>query len=145
MVTIDEMHEMLNEISEEFPEEFYKDLNGGISLLPDKKRSPYAVGDDLFILGEYHYDKMGRYIYIFYGSFMQIYGQVSKTALRKRLKKTVAHEFTHHLESLAGERGLEIKDEIQKQEYLERKMRTYKKDVEDGMDPDDLQTGNGDA
>lgn len=138
MVTIDEMYQMLDEVAQEFPQEFFQDLNGGISLLPDRRRSPYAVDDDLFILGEYHHDKMGRYIYIFYGSFMQIYGHLSPQALKQRLKKTVAHEFTHHLETLAGERGLEIKDEIQLEQYKVRnkakKMHTEPKDIE----PDDI-------
>lgn len=132
MITIDEMYRMLDEIASGFPEEFYKELNGGISLLPDRKKSPYAIGDDLYILGEYHHDKMGRYIYIYYGSFMRVYGYLSVDALRQRIKKTVAHEFTHHLESLAGERGLEIKDQIQLEEYRERRMYTEKRDIEDG-------------
>ena len=134
MVTIDEMYQLLDEVAQEFPQEFFEDLNGGISLLPDKKRSPYAVGDDLYILGEYHRDRMGRYIYIFYGSFMKIYGHLSPQEIKRRLKKTVAHEFTHHWEDLAGERGLEIKDQIQLEQYRARnaakKMHTEPKDIE---------------
>lgn len=132
MITIDEVYKMLDEIAGEFPEEFYKELNGGISLLPDIKISPYAVGDDLYILGEYHHDRMGRYIYIYYGSFMRVYDHLSEDALRRRIKKTVAHEFTHHLESLAGERGLEIEDAIKLEEYKQRKMYTKKRDIESG-------------
>lgn len=134
MISIDKMYEMLDQIASEFPEEFYKELNGGISLLPERKISPYAIGNDLFILGEYHHDKMGRYIYIFYGSFMRIYGNLSESELRERLKKTVAHEFTHHMESLAGERGLEIKDELQKKEYLSRKQYTERRDIENDIE-----------
>jgi hypothetical protein len=36
---------------------------------------------------------------------------------RERLKKILIHEFTHHLESLAGERDLEIKDAMDLEEY----------------------------
>jgi len=129
MVTIDEMQLLLENVAAAFPEEFYQELNGGISLLPDVKRSPYAQGDDLFILGEYHHDGMGRYIYIYYGSFMRVYGNLSQNALRRRLYKTVSHEFTHHMESLAGERGLEIKDEEDIERY---QMRTTRRDIEDG-------------
>lgn len=138
MITIDEMHQMLDEVAQEFPDEFFESLNGGISLLPERKISRYDLGDDLFTLGEYHNDKMGRYIYIYYGSFMKVYGHLSRKALRQQLKKTVAHEFTHHFESLAGERGLEIKDEIQIARYTEnrkaKKMRTVPKDIKrDGI------------
>lgn len=120
MLTIEEMHRMLDGIAAEFPPEFYEELNGGISLLPEAKRSPYAREDDLYILGEYRHDKMGRYIYIYYGSFMRLYGRLKPERLSEKLKKTVAHEFTHHLESLAGERGLENKDEEQIEEYISR-------------------------
>lgn len=129
MVTIDEMQMLLESVAEEFPDEFFRELNGGIGLQQELKRSPYARGDDLFILGEYHHDRMGRYIYIYYGSFMRAFGHLNRNALRRQLYKTVSHEFTHHMESLAGERGLEIKDE----ENIERyQMRTTQRDIDDG-------------
>ena len=40
MLTFDEAGELLDEMAEEFPPVFYKDLNGGISLLPDAKPDP---------------------------------------------------------------------------------------------------------
>ena len=40
---------------------------------------------------------------------------------KERLKKTLFHEFTHHLESLAGERDLEIEDERQLAAYRREK------------------------
>ena len=43
---------------------------------------------------------------------MQIYGYMTEEALRRRVRKTVLHEFRHHLESLAGEKDLEIEDAI---------------------------------
>ena len=74
MITIDETHEMLDKIACELPEEFYRDLNGGILLLPQEKLSPAAVADDLYILGEYVYStSMGRLIYIYYGSFARMF------------------------------------------------------------------------
>ena len=36
---------------------------------------------------------------------------------RDELYTTLSHEFTHHVEGLAGERGLEIKDELEMEEY----------------------------
>jgi hypothetical protein len=111
MVTIDQAEVMLEEIAAELPREFYQKLNGGILLLPDVKMHPARRADDLYIMGEYNYSReMGRYIVIYYGSFERLYGHLSPEAMREKLKKTLVHEFTHHIENLAGERGLEIKD-----------------------------------
>lgn len=121
MISIDRAHEMLEQIAAEFPEEFYEKLNGGICLLPQVKYSHHARANDLCILGEYHRDVMGRYIYIYYGSFCRVYGHLDEAGFYEQLRKTVAHEFTHHLESLAGERGLEHKDADDLEDYLRRK------------------------
>jgi hypothetical protein len=114
MITIDEAQLMLDEIAEELPPEFFKELNGGILLLPERKISPHAREDDLYIMGEYHHStSMGRMITIYFGSFQQLYPETTAPRMKKKLKDTLLHEFTHHLESLAGERGLEIKDREQ--------------------------------
>jgi predicted Zn-dependent protease with MMP-like domain len=119
MVSIDEMEVMLNELALELPEEFYNELNGGIMLLPQVKQSP--AGKGLFIMGQYHRSKgLGRYITIYYGSFEKVYGGLSAARLKNQLRKTLRHEFRHHVESLAGERGLEIEDERTIAEYLRR-------------------------
>lgn len=122
MISIDEMEEMLNEIATTFPQDFYTDLNGGIILLPETKLHNKSEGNDLYILGEYNRDKnLGRFIAIYYGSFSQVCGYYSKEQLFEQLKSTIKHEFTHHLESLAGERGLEIKDAQDIAKYLDDK------------------------
>lgn len=117
MIDIDEMHQMLDEIAEEFPEAFYETLNGGINLLPQAKRNPEVEDLRLYVLGEYCHDAMGRYINLYYGSFRQVFGHLDSNALRKELKRTLAHEFTHHVESLAGERSLERKDDEQMEAF----------------------------
>ncbi len=120
MITIDEMQEMLEELAQEVPEEFYRELNGGILLLPDRVVSPEAIDGDLFTLGQYRVDPaMGRYIVIYYGSFAEICRHKSREKLRRELRETLFHEFTHHIESLAGEYGLEIKDEEELREYFD--------------------------
>ena len=60
-------------------------------------------------------------IYIYYGSFLEVYGELGEKELEEELRETLLHEFTHHMESLAGERGLEIKDEKELWEYRRRK------------------------
>lgn len=120
MISIDRVQTLLDEICEEVPPEFFKYLNGGVSLLPEVKRNP--IGPDLFILGDYnHGGAMGRYIRIYYGSIMRAYGALDESALKEQLREVLFHEFTHHLESLAGERSLEVKDQAFIADYLKNR------------------------
>lgn len=117
ILSFDEAGDLLDEMAEEFPEEFYQELNGGISLLPEAMEDPH--GEDLYIMGEYCNDMMGKYINLYYGSFASLAEQEnwSQEDWEDELYTTLAHEFTHHIEGLAGERGLEIKDELQMEQY----------------------------
>lgn len=122
MASIDEVQIILDEIAGELPPEIYKDLNGGIVLLPQVKMHKKSIDDDLYVMGEYRHERIsGRYIVIYYGSVDKLYGRLSRERLKKRLKSVVKHEFVHHLESLAGERDLEIEDERKITEYLKKK------------------------
>lgn len=124
MVSIDEMQAMLDNIAETLPKEFYTQLNGGIILMPQAKRHQRAGAEGLYIMGEYYRGgNLGRYIAIYYGSFMRVHGHLTKERLAERLTSTLKHEFRHHLESLAGERGLEVEDEQFLAEYLRRQAR----------------------
>ena len=118
---LDRMGEILDMLAEELPEEFYKDLSAGIVLTPEIRKSPY--GDDLTIMGEYFRSNLGRGIRIYGGSINSVYGWMSEEKMTEQLREVLRHEFTHHMESLAGERGLEIKDEKQIREYLDSKAR----------------------
>jgi len=109
---------MLDEIASGLPEEIFSELNGGVSLLPETKLSTADPDGGLYTLGEYRRDQMGRYIVIYYGSVCAVHANASREKLRKILKKLLAHELTHHLESLAGQRDLEIEDEMELDEYL---------------------------
>jgi hypothetical protein len=121
VVSIEEMQDILDQLAAELPQKFYEELNGGILLLPDRKVSPEAIHDDLFTLGEYHHNySMGRYIVIYYGSFEAIFGHLSTEDLTAQLRGTLRHEFTHHLESLAGEKDLELEDERRLARYRYR-------------------------
>ena len=118
MFSIDEINDLLDEVAAELPDGIFRGLNGGVSLVPDTKRSAADPGGGLFTLGEYCRDQMGRYIVLYYGSICAVHGGESREELRVSLKKLLTHELTHHMESLAGERDLEIEDEIQLGEYL---------------------------
>ena len=121
ILSFDQAGDLLDEMAEEFPEEFYAQLNGGISLLPEAKEDP--EGEDLYIMGEYCNDMMGRYIVLYYGSFAALARQEDWTQedWEDELYTTLSHEFTHHMEGLAGERGLEIRDELEMEQYRQER------------------------
>lgn len=118
MISIDQMQAMLDKMTEEVPEPFYRALNGGICLLPDAAAEPEG---DLFTLGAYCEDDLGRYILIYYGSFKEVFADADEEEIEAELRETLFHEFTHHLESLAGEYGLEVKDAEALAAYLEKR------------------------
>ena len=118
-MTFEEAGDRLDELAEEFPPEFYQELNGGISLLPEAKADPAFPPGEMYVLGEYCHDQMGRYINLYYGSFAALAEMEGWTEAdwEEELYGTLAHEFTHHVEGLAGERGLEIKDAAYLEQY----------------------------
>lgn len=118
LLSFDEAGEILDELAEKIPEPFYQDLNGGILLLPEACPDP-ENGPGMYILGEYCVDEMGRYINIYYGSFAALYADEPREVWVEELETTLRHEFTHHVEGLAGERSLELKDEAYLLEHKE--------------------------
>ncbi|MCL2672570.1 MAG: hypothetical protein FWF10_11145 [Clostridiales bacterium] len=123
MLSFDETAHILDGLAAELPGEFFRHLNGGIVLLPQSKlHRASAEAQRLYILGEYHHEPigLGRYIAIYYGSFCRVHGGETPERQVERLRETLRHEFTHHMESLAGERGLEIRDAIALQDYKEK-------------------------
>ena len=123
MTSFDDIGTIIDDIADELPEEFYIDLNGGINLLPDIKIHPDSnERGNLFIMGEYHYQPrgLGRYINIYYGSFMQVYAYLKPVEQKEKLRKILLHEFTHHLESLGGERTLAIRDYYELMKYKDK-------------------------
>ena len=118
-VTFDEAAAMLDEISEEMPQAFYKELNGGVYLLPDvKKDRDSDARRPLYVMGEYICRRdLGKYINIYYGSFAKVHPHLPPDGWRQELRRVLVHEFTHHVEFLAGEHGLEIKDKIEMERY----------------------------
>jgi len=120
MVSFEEAAVMLDEIALELPGDIFIELNGGINLLPDVKPHPDGESGELYIMGEYCHNNIGRYINVYYGSVMRLYHRLPRESMREKLIGILKHEFTHHLESLAGERELIIKDMIQIEKYKER-------------------------
>ena len=105
VLSFEQAGELLDRMAEEFPPEFYDELNGGICLLPEAKHDPEFPEGELYIMGEYRNSgMMGKFINLDWEE--ELYG-------------TLAHEFTHHMEGRAGERGLEIQDEAFLEQYRE--------------------------
>ena len=100
MVSFEEAGKMLDEAMEALPKEIFRELNGGVNLLPEAKHSD----DGRYVMGLYHFDAMGRWVEIFYGSFTALYGDIPAEQFRKHLTETLHHELTHHIEALAGDR-----------------------------------------
>ena len=120
MITFEECASMLDEIADAMPYELYRELNGGISIVPQIKYHPVARNNDLYILGEYNRDLIGRSIVFYYGSIARVYGNADKERLRKELDRILRHELRHHNEHLAGCDDLGIMDDEQILDYLKR-------------------------
>jgi len=117
MVTIETVEEILGQIIDEIPEMFFEQLNGGIHLLEECKEHPESQGN-LYIMGEYCTRRdLGRFINIYFGSFMRVYAYAPVDVLCQKLRASLLHELTHHLESLAGERDLAVQDQLDLAEY----------------------------
>ena len=118
---IDRVHAILDEIAETLPVEFFKELNEGVVLLPQRKFHPMSkTNRPLYIMGEYHKSITGSHIRIYYGSFRSVFNGLSEERIKEQLESTLLHEFTHHLETLAGEKGLIIKDKEDLDKYLNK-------------------------
>lgn len=116
---LDIIRRLSDEVSEELPERFYEKLNGGIALSDAVKYHPKSRTErPLLILGEYRNDpRIGMSIMLYGGSIIKTHAYLNEGALKAELRRIIRHEFTHHIESLCGERGLEIEDEVSLARY----------------------------
>ena len=123
--TYDQMGDWLDEIVGQFPEAFFKDLDGGIRLekaaLPDESFPP----GKMYIMGQYCHNSLGRYILLYYGSFAEIHKHRNEATWRREIFAVVAHEFTHHMEESAGLHALEDKD----REFIRQAREAYEKET----------------
>lgn len=119
--TFEQCGQMLDEIADSMPFELYRELNAGISLVPQAKIHPAAVNNDLYILGEYVRDYIGNSIVFYYGSINRIYGNLPHDQIFKELERIFHHELRHHNEFLAGCDDLGDYDREQIEAYLKSK------------------------
>lgn len=118
-MTLEHFNELANEVADEVPQEFFRELNGGIILQTAAKMHSQSLPEaPLYIMGEYCRSRMmGRHINLYFGSMNAVYGHCSDEEMKARIRSTVFHEFRHHLEALGGSRELEAEDARRLAEY----------------------------
>ena len=123
MIGIEEYRKIIFELMNELPDEFFRELSGGVIVSEASPVPDYALGNDLFTLGKYQVFSGMRQITMFKGSFDRVYPTADTEEARKLLRGVLRHEIRHHLESLGGVHdasSLEAADERDKQAYLSR-------------------------
>ncbi len=123
MISLEEYKRIVSELMDELPEEFYRDLNGGVIVSEAVAIPDYARGGDLCALGQYLIYSGMRQIVMFKGSFDRVYPLADGEEARNLLRGILRHEFRHHLESLGNvhnAESLEAEDRRKKAAYLAR-------------------------
>lgn len=115
IISIERFSLILDEQAALLPGEIFKNLNLGVSVAAQSKREHRARPNlPVYILGEYRvHPVMGRSIVLYYGSFCEVYSYLhTEDDMRIEIDKVLKHELTHHLESQAGSRDLELEDAL---------------------------------
>ena len=123
MLDIEEYRNIISELLDELPKEFFRELSGGVIVSETMKVPEYARGNDLYTMGQYQVCSGIRQIVMFKGSFDRAYPQADMARAKEILRRILRHEFRHHLEFLGGihnSSSLEAEDRRQKQAYLSR-------------------------
>ena len=123
MLSLEEYKRIVSELMDELPEEFYRDLNGGVIVSEALAIPDYARGNDLYAMGQYLIYSGMRQIVMFKGSFDRVYPLADGEEARNLLRGILRHEFRHHLESLGNvhnAESLEAEDKRKKAAYLAR-------------------------
>ena len=109
---IDRFTHILGQLTQRLPTPVFDGLNLGIGVSEEMRfHAASRPGEPRYTLGEYRVShQMGRGIMLFYGSFMAVFPYLSEEEMTLEIDKVIKHELTHHLESQAGSRDLEIAD-----------------------------------
>ena len=123
MIGIEEYRKIISELLDELPDQFFRELSGGVIVSEAVSIPSYARGNDLFTLGQYQVFSGVRQVTMYKGSFDRAYPQANEVQAKEILRGVLRHEIRHHLESLGGihdASSLEAADEREKQAYLSR-------------------------
>ena len=119
LLTFDETGDLLDRIVEQFPQVLFQGLNGGVNLLEEALEDPEFPGGELYIMGQFCDDCLGKYIDLYYGSFAALATLEDWTEKdwEDELWTTLSHELTHHMEGLGGLHALDDRDEEEMAEF----------------------------
>ena len=123
MISLEEYEGIIEELLDELPAEFFRELSGGVIVSEAEVIPDYARGDDLYTMGQYQVTFGMRQIVMYKGSFDRGYPYADPAEARRLLRGILRHEFRHHLESIGrihNSSSLEAEDERDKREYLSR-------------------------
>ena len=121
MITTEQYTSIITELLDELPEEFFRELSGGVIVSEALVFPDYAQGNYLYTMGQYQIYSGIRQIVMFRGSFNRVHPNVGCSEAKDILRGVLRHEFRHHLEYLGGihnSSSLEAADERKKQSYL---------------------------
>ena len=119
LLSYDQLGDLMEQEAARFPDAFFARLNGGIRLEEEALPDPDFPEGEMYIMGEYCHDCLGRYILLYYGSFAALLAEEPEEVWRQEMFATLAHEFTHCLEDDAGLHTLDDKDAQFLREALE--------------------------
>lgn len=123
MIGIGEYRRIVLELMDELPDEFFRELSGGVIVSEASPVPDYAKANDLYTMGLYQVYSGVRQITMYKGSFDRVHPNADAAQAKNILRGVLRHEMRHHLESLGGVRdasSLEAADARQKQAYLAR-------------------------
>ena len=121
-LSFDEAGALLDELAAPFPEALFEGLNGGVNLREEVMLDPDFPDREMYVMGDYRDNLLGRYINLYYGSFAALAEKEDWTLedWREELRQTLSHELTHHMEGRSGLHALEDRDEEEKAAWRER-------------------------
>ena len=121
VLSFEQAGDLLDELAESFPEALFDGLNGGVNLQEDAVPDQEFPKGQVYILGEYCNDLLGRYINLYYGSFAAMAENEDWTEedWKQELQQTLSHELTHHMEGRSGLHALDDKDEAEMASWQE--------------------------
>ncbi|MBO7728651.1 MAG: hypothetical protein J6S50_09100, partial [Oscillospiraceae bacterium] len=73
MISLEEYRTIISELMDELPEEFFRELAGGVIVSEALVIPDYARENDLFTMGQYQIYSGVRQIVLFKGSFDRAY------------------------------------------------------------------------
>lgn len=121
VLSFEQAGDLLDTLAESFPEALFDGLNGGVNLQEEAVPDQEFPKGQVYILGEYCDDLLGRYINLYYGSFaaMAENEEWTKEDWEEELRQTLSHELTHHMEGRSGLHALDDKDEAEMASWQE--------------------------